>query len=179
MSDTRVFLAQKDDGLTLVVDELDEVAVTVLGLPFGQLSLALDDVVVDADLVLLHQFLHESMPQRDVLCARTVGAVAGDVQRRRVVGVRWHAAEALIEAQLQYRHVGAAFRRTVWGRSMASLKVFENRSNSPHPEQRGCLLVVVWTTSAANASALSRCAASGISVLVYKPSCRGLCGVPD
>ena len=72
MSDTQVFLAQKDDGLPLVVDELvgvlslklvgelDEVAVTVLAKVLGaqacQLILALD--VVDADLVLLHQLLN-------------------------------------------------------------------------------------------------------------------------
>ena len=42
---------------------------------------------MDADLALLHQFLHKKIPQRDVLCARTVGAVAGDVQRRRVVDI--------------------------------------------------------------------------------------------
>ena len=68
-----MFLAQEDDGLPLVVDELvgvsslklvnelDEVAVTVLAMVLGaqvcQLILALD--VVDADLALLHQFLHE------------------------------------------------------------------------------------------------------------------------
>ena len=65
---------QEDDGLSLVVDELvgissrkridelDEVAVTVLAMVLGaqvcQLILALD--VVDADLALLHQFLHET-----------------------------------------------------------------------------------------------------------------------
>ena len=97
MRNTQVFLAQKYYGLSLVVeemvgvsslkliDELDEVVVAVLPMVFGaqvcELILALD--VVDADLALLHQFLHEKIPQRDVLCARTVSAVAGDVQRRR------------------------------------------------------------------------------------------------
>ena len=44
-----------------------------------QLILAPD--VVEADLAFPHQFLHKPIPQRDVLCARTVGAVAGGVQR--------------------------------------------------------------------------------------------------
>ena len=68
-----MFLAQKDNGLSLVVDErvgvlslklvdeLDDVAVAMLAKVFGaqvfQLMLALD--VVDADFGLLHQFLHE------------------------------------------------------------------------------------------------------------------------
>ena len=60
MSNTQVFFTQKDDGLPLVVDELDEVAVTVLAMVLGaqvcELILALD--VVDAHLA-LHQFLHE------------------------------------------------------------------------------------------------------------------------
>ena len=84
MSNTQVFLAQKDDDLPPVVDalvgvlrlklvdELNEVAMTALAVMLGakvcQLILALD--VVDADLALLHQFLHEKIPQRDVLCAR-------------------------------------------------------------------------------------------------------------
>ena len=76
--------------------ELDEVAVTVLAKVLGaqvrQLILALD--VVDADLALLHQFLDKKMPQRGVLCARTVGTIAGDVQHRRVVVIQRHAAEA-------------------------------------------------------------------------------------
>ena len=114
---------QEDDGLPLVVDELvgvsslklvdelDEVAVTVLAMVLGsqvcQLVLALG--VVDADLA-LHQFLHKKIiPQRDMLYARTVGTVAGDVQRRRVLDIRRHAAEALSEAQLQH-HVGAEYR---------------------------------------------------------------------
>ena len=86
----QVFLADKDDGLPLVidelvdvfslklVDELDEVTVTMLDMVLGaqvcQLILAVD--VVDADLA-LHQFLHEKIkPQRDMLCARNVGTVA-------------------------------------------------------------------------------------------------------
>ena len=49
----------------------------VLGAQVCQLILALD--VVDADLA-LHQFLHEKIkPQRDILCARNVGTVAGNV----------------------------------------------------------------------------------------------------
>ena len=50
----------------------------VLGAQAYQLILVLD--VVDDDLDLLHQLLYEKVPQRDVLCARSVGAVAGDVQ---------------------------------------------------------------------------------------------------
>ena len=82
MANTQILLTHKDDGLPLVVDELvgvsslkvvdelDEVAVTVLAMVLGaqkvrQLTLAL--VVVDADLA-LHQFLHEKIiPQRDML----------------------------------------------------------------------------------------------------------------
>ena len=83
------------------VDELDDVAMTVLTKVLSaqvcQLFLALD--VVDADLALLQQFLHEKIRQRDVLCARTVGTVAGDVQHRRVVDTQQYAAEAFIEAQ--------------------------------------------------------------------------------
>ena len=117
MSNTQVFLAQKDDGLPFVVDalvsvsslklvdELDEVAVTVLAMVLGaqvrQLTLALDDVV-DADLA-LHQFLYENIiPQRGMLSARTVDTVAGDVQRRRVVDIQRHAAEAVIEVLLKH-----------------------------------------------------------------------------
>ena len=48
----------------------------------------------------VHQFLHEKIiPQRDMLCARNVGTVVGDVQRRRVIDMQRHAAEALTEAQ--------------------------------------------------------------------------------
>ena len=124
MINTQVFLAQKDHGLPLVVDVLVGVlslklvddpngaAVTVLAMGLGgqvrQLILALDDVV-DADLA-LHQFLHEKIIfQRDIFCARNVGTVAGDVQRRRVIDKQRHAAEALIEAHLQH-HVGAEYR---------------------------------------------------------------------
>ena len=98
-SNTQVFLAQEYDRLPLVVDELvgvsslkavdelDEVAVKVLAMVLGaqvrQLTLALD--VVNADLA-LHQFLDEKIiPQRDRLCARNVGTVAGDAQRRHVI----------------------------------------------------------------------------------------------
>ena len=90
VSNTRVFLTQKNDDLPLVVDELvgvftlklvdelDEVAVKVLVKALcaqvRQLTLAFD--VVDADLALFPQFLHEKTPHSDVLCARTVGPVA-------------------------------------------------------------------------------------------------------
>ena len=94
-SNTQVFLAQEDDGLPLVVDELvgvlslkvvdelDEVAVTVLAMVLGaqvrQMTLTLD--VVDDDLA-VHQFLHKKIiPQRDMHCARNLGTVAGNVQR--------------------------------------------------------------------------------------------------
>ena len=88
VSNTQVFLMHKDDGLPLVVDglagisslklvdALDEVAVTMLAVMLGAqvyqlILLALD--VVDADLALLHQFLHGKItPQRDMVCARTV-----------------------------------------------------------------------------------------------------------
>ena len=70
-----------------------------LGAQVHQLVLGLD--VVDADLALLYQFLHGKIPQCNVLCARTLGAVAGDAQR--------HAAEALMKVQLQH-HVGAEHR---------------------------------------------------------------------
>ena len=121
----QVLLTHKYDGFPLVVDELvdvsslkvvdelDEVAVTVLAMVLGarevrQLTLALD--VVDADLA-LHQFLHEKIiPQRDImLCARNIGMVAGDVQRRRVIDMQRHAAKALTEAQLRH-HVGEEYR---------------------------------------------------------------------
>ena len=123
MSNTQVFLTLKDDELPLVVDELvdvlslkvvdelDEVVVTMLAMMLGaqvcQLILAAD--VVDADLA-LHQFLHEKIiPQHDMLCARNVGTVAGDVQRRRVIDMQRHAAEGLTEAQLRH-HVRAEYR---------------------------------------------------------------------
>ena len=49
-----------------------------LGVQVRQLILALDDIVV-ADPA-LHQFLHENMmPQRDMLCTRNLGTIAGDV----------------------------------------------------------------------------------------------------
>ena len=79
----------------------------VLDVQVCQLILALD--VVDAGLALPHQFLHENVPHRDVLCARTVGTVADDVQRRRIIGIQRHAAEVLVQDQLQ-RHVGAKHR---------------------------------------------------------------------
>ena len=47
----------------------------VLGAQVRQLILALD--VVGADLALLHQ-LHEKIPQRDVLCTKTVGQQVDD-----------------------------------------------------------------------------------------------------
>ena len=131
VTNTQVFLTHKGDGLPLVVDalvgvlnlkvvdELDEVAVTVLAMALDaqvcQLILAFE--VVDADLALLHQFLHEKIiPQRDVLCARTVGTVAGDVQRRRIIDMQRHAAEALTEAQLRH-HVGAGYRLLLYCQS--------------------------------------------------------------
>ena len=110
MRNTQVFFPQKDDSLPLdddelsgvlslkLVVELDEIAMTVLAKVFGaqvrQLILGLD--VVGANLALLYQLLHGKAPQRDVLCARTIGVVAGDVQRRYVVHVQQHAAEALV-----------------------------------------------------------------------------------
>ena len=126
VTNAQVLLTHKDDGLPLVVDELvgvsglkvvdelDEVAVTVLAMVLGaqvrQLTLALD--VVDADLA-LDQFLHEKItPQRDMLCARNVGMVAGDVQRRRVIDMQRHAAKALTEAQPR-RRAGAEYRLTL------------------------------------------------------------------
>ena len=63
----------------------------VLGAQVCKLIFCLD--VVDADLTLLHQLLHEKVPQRDMICARTVCAVAGDVQHRHVVDVQRHAAK--------------------------------------------------------------------------------------
>ena len=66
----------------------------VLGTQGRQLILALDDVVA-AELA-FHQFLHETIiSQRDMLCARNVGTVAGDVQRRRVIDIQRHAAKLL------------------------------------------------------------------------------------
>ena len=124
VTNTQALLTHKDDGLPLAVDELvgisslkvvnelDEVAVTVVAMVLGaqevrQLTLALD--VVDADLA-FHQSLHEKIiPQRDMLCARNVGTVVGDVQRRRVIDMQRHAAEALIEVQFQH-HVGEEYR---------------------------------------------------------------------
>ena len=71
----------------------------VLNTQVRQLILGLG--VVNADLAFLLQLLLEKLPQHDVLFARAVGAVDGDVQRRRVVDVQRHAAEALVQAQLQ------------------------------------------------------------------------------
>ena len=95
MGNTQVFLPQEHDGLPpeddklvgvlslKLVDELDEVAVTVLAKVLGakirQLILGLD--TVDDNLALLRQLLNEKVPQRDMIFARTVGSVAGDVQR--------------------------------------------------------------------------------------------------
>ena len=89
MRNTQVLLPQKDDGLPLdndelsgvlslkLFDELHEIAMTVLAKVLGakarQLILGLD--VVGANLALLYQLLHEKVPQRDVLCARTIGQV--------------------------------------------------------------------------------------------------------
>ena len=124
MTNTQVLLTHKDDGLPLVVDELvgvsslkvvdelDEVTVTVLAMVLGaqevrQLTLALD--VVDADLA-LHQFLHEEIiPQRGILCAKNVGMGAGDVQRRRVIDMQRHAAKALTNTQLLH-YLAAEYR---------------------------------------------------------------------
>ena len=119
MRNTQIFLTE-EDGLPLednellgvvslyLVDKLDNVAVTVLAEVLGaqvrQPILGLD--VRGADLAVLHQLLHENVPQRDVLCAKTVGAVADDIQRRRVIGLQRHAGKALVGAQHQL-HVGA------------------------------------------------------------------------
>ena len=134
MTNTQVLLRRKDDGLPLVVDELvgvsslkvvdelNEVTVTVLAMVLDaqevrQLTLVLD--VVDADLA-LHQFLHEKIiPQRDMLCARNVGMVAGDLQHRRVIDMQRHAAEALTEAQLRHR-VGAEYASSFIARANAT-----------------------------------------------------------
>ena len=73
MSNTQVFLTQKYYGLPLVfdelvgilslklVDEFDEVAVTVLAKVLGAqvCQLILNLYVVEAELALFHQFLHE------------------------------------------------------------------------------------------------------------------------
>ena len=117
MRKTHVLLAQEDGGLPLescefigvlslkLVGKLDEVTMValpkVIGAQVRQRILDLD--VVDADIALLH---HEKVSKCDVLCARTVGVVTGDVERRLVGDVHRHATKALIEAQLQH-HVGA------------------------------------------------------------------------
>ena len=49
------------------------------------------------------------IPQRDMLCPTNVGTVVCDVQRRRVIDMQRHAAEAYTEAQLRHR-VGAEYR---------------------------------------------------------------------
>ena len=51
----------------------------VLGAQVRQLIIGVD--VVGADLPPLYKLLHENIPQRDVLCAKTVDAVADDMQR--------------------------------------------------------------------------------------------------
>ena len=129
-SNTQVFLAQEDDDLPLVVDELvgvsslkvvdelDEVAVTVLAVAFGAqvrlLTLALD--VVDADLA-LHQFWHEKViPQRGMRCARNVCTVIGDVLHRRVIDMQRHAVEALTKSQPRHL-VGAEYRLILYCQS--------------------------------------------------------------
>ena len=84
MANTQVLLTHKDDGLPSVVDELvgvsslkvvdelDEVTVTVLAMVLGaqevrQLTLALD--VVDVDFA-LHQFLHKKEHPSAICFAR-------------------------------------------------------------------------------------------------------------
>ena len=59
-----------------------------LGPQVHQLISGLD--AVDADLAFLQQLLHEQEPQRDLVCARTVGVVSRDVQHRRVIDVQRH-----------------------------------------------------------------------------------------
>ena len=49
----------------------------------------------------------------------------------------------------------ATFQRAALGRHMASLKMFGIRSDSPPPKMLGCVLVVVYATSAATTSASS------------------------
>ena len=44
-----------------------------------------------------------------MLCAKTVGTVTGDVERRRVIDIQRHAVRALVEAQLQH-HLGEEYR---------------------------------------------------------------------
>ena len=53
---------------------------------------------VDVDFAFVHLFPHKEVPQRDVLRARAVCAVAGDVKCRCVVDVKRHAAEPFFEA---------------------------------------------------------------------------------
>ena len=53
---------------------------------------------VDGDLTLVHQLLHKEVPQHDVLCARAVCTVAGDVECRCVIDVKRHAAESFLDA---------------------------------------------------------------------------------
>ena len=50
----------------------------VLGSEIGDLVLCFKKV--DGDLTLLHLFLHKEVPQRDVLRARAVSPVSGDVK---------------------------------------------------------------------------------------------------
>ena len=98
-----ICLAVEDDKLVGIlslklVDELDEVVVTVLAMVLAILLVALH-----------HYFLQKYTLQRDMLCAGAVGAIAGDVQRQGVIDVQRPAAKALIDAQLQH-HVGEEHR---------------------------------------------------------------------
>ena len=71
----------------------------VLGSEIGDLILCFHKV--DGDLTFLHYFPYKELPQCDVLRARAVCALAGDVKCRCVVDVQRHAAEPFLEAQLQ------------------------------------------------------------------------------
>ena len=117
MRSPEVFPRQENYGFPLVdddlvsvlslqlIEELDKLAVSVLAKVLDahvrQLILVLERE--NADISLLHRLLCENILQRDVLCVITEGVAAGDVQRRCIVDVEWHAAKALIKTQLQ-RH---------------------------------------------------------------------------
>ena len=68
--------------------------VEMLGPNFSKLVLLLSVLVVDGDCVVLGQLLDEEVSQRDVVCPKGVGAIAGNMKRltfvhsttRRVLG---------------------------------------------------------------------------------------------
>ena len=97
----QVLLPQEDDGLPLENDGLVGVALTVcakvLGAQVREVILSLDACQSSPP----PRALARKSTSCDGLCARTVGAVAGDVQYRRCIDVQQRAAEALVEALLQ------------------------------------------------------------------------------